>query len=375
MNFQIQVSRERLNKTLNVLKHALEKRVTLPILQYIIMEIHDQEMTLKTTDMELAFEAILPIEGAGTKQVAIPGKTFVETVNVYPEGILALEWSEDGNRVWLRTKGFNSEHNVQPSEGFPELPKPDSSQQIVRIQAPLFKKAMSLGSIAVSKDATKPALSAVLLHLADKFVRVVSTDGFRLAVVEFSCQTKLKEEKRLIVPKRALDIISNALDEDSQLELAWDDRTLFMNQPNLKFSTRRVTANYPAYEKALPDELPKRIIIDKDEFLKTLRVVGLKKDDYNKNVRLFFEFPTLKVLFQHPDQGRNQGEMNFTGEEKPVELAFNIDYLTELLDKLPGEEVVYQFRDDIGQGIFMSPSLEDMSFRYVLMPVKFANSN
>jgi DNA polymerase III sliding clamp (beta) subunit (PCNA family) len=102
--------------------------------------------------------------------------------------------------------------------------------------------------------------------------------------------------------------------------------------------------------------------------------VGLKKDDYNKNVRLFFEFPDLRVLFQHPDEGVNQGNLNFSGEEQPLELAFHIDFLTELLDKLPGEEVEYQFKDDVGQGIFMSPSLQDMSFKYILMPVKYASN-
>jgi DNA polymerase-3 subunit beta len=146
-----------------------------------------------------------------------------------------------------------------------------------------------------------------------------------------------------------------------------------MEQPGLKFSTRRVTGNYPAYEKVLPSDLPRRVIIDREDFLRTLRIVGLKKDDYNKNVRLFFEFPNLRVFFQHPDEGVNQGTISFTGEEQPLELAFNIDYLTELLERLPGEEVVYQFRDDVGQGIFMSPSIEDMSFRYILMPVKFAS--
>jgi DNA polymerase III sliding clamp (beta) subunit (PCNA family) len=79
------------------------------------------------------------------------------------------------------------------------------------------------------------------------------------------------------------------------------------------------------------------------------------------------------VFFQHPDEGVNQGTLAFSGEEQPLELAFNIDYLTELLERIPGEEVVYQFKDDVGQGIFMSPSIEDMSFRYILMPVKFAN--
>lgn len=373
MNFQVQVSKERLDKTLGILKHALERRVTLPILQHVLVEVNEQEMTLRATDMELAFEAMVPVEGKGSRTVAIPGKKFIETVRVYPDGLLTIEWPDTGNRLWLRAKGFNSEHNIQPGEGFPELPKPDDSLPSVKVPAHTFRKAIQLGSISVSKDATKPALSGVLLHLSKSFIRVVSTDGFRLAVVELPCETGLTTDARLIVPKRALDLLPNSLGEDGHLVLSWDDRSLFMDQPGLKFSTRRVTGNYPAYEKVLPSDLPRRVIIDREDFLRTLRIVGLKKDDYNKNVRLFFEFPNLRVFFQHPDEGVNQGTISFTGEEQPLELAFNIDYLTELLERLPGDEVVYQFKDDVGQGIFMSPSIEEMSFRYILMPVKFAS--
>jgi len=373
MNFQVQVSKERLDKTLGILKHALERRVTLPILQHILAEVNDHEMILKTTDMELAFEATVPVEGQGNRIVAIPGKKFIETVRVYPDGLLTLEWPDNGNRIWLRAKGFNSEHNIQPGEGFPELPKPEPGLPRVTVPSQAFRKAITLGSISVSKDATKPALSGVLLHLSKHFIRVVSTDGFRLAVVEVPCETRLEADARLIVPRRALDLLPSSLGDDGQLTLSWDERSLFMDQPGLKFSTRRVTGNYPAYEKVLPSELPRKVIVDREDFLKTLRVVGLKKDDYNKNVRLFFEFPNLRVFFQHPDEGVNQGTLPFSGEEQPLELAFNIDYLTELLERIPGEEVVYQFKDDVGQGIFMSPSIDDMSFRYILMPVKFAN--
>ena len=373
MNFQVQVSKDRLDKTLGILKHALERRVTLPILQHVLVEVKDQEMVLKATDMELAFEATVPVEGKGNRVVAIPGKKFIETVRVYPEGLLTLEWPDTGNRLWLRAKGFNSEHNIQPGEGFPELPKPDAALPSLQVPVHTFRKAIQLGSISVSKDATKPALSGVLLHLSRTFIRVVSTDGFRLAVVEIPCETGLQSDARLIVPKRALDLLPGSLGEDGHLTLSWDDRSLFMEQPGLKLSTRRVTGNYPAYEKVLPSDLPRRVIVDREDFLRTLRIVGLKKDDYNKNVRLFFEFPNLRVFFQHPDEGVNQGTISFTGEEQPLELAFNIDYLTELLERLPGVEVVYQFKDDVGQGIFMSPSIEDMSFRYILMPVKFAS--
>ncbi len=372
MNPSLQISKERLDRTLGILRHALDRRVTLPILQHLLLHAGPKEMVLKATDMELAFEATLPVEGQGEWTVAIPGKKFIETVRVYPEGILSLEVPEGSHRLWLRAKGMNSEHNLQPGEGFPELPQPGSDLPIVQLPSSKLKRAIHLGGLAVSRDATKPTLSAVLLHLTKTAVRVVSTDGFRLAVVEVPCETHLKDEVRLIVPKRALDLLPSLLSDEGDVKLAWDGTTLFLDLPGLKFSTRLVTGNYPAYEKVLPAELARKVIVDREGFLKTLRFVGLKKDDYNKNVRLSFEFPNLKVQFQHPDEGTNFGTLSFSGEEKPVELAFNIDYLTELLDRLPGEEVVYQFKDEVGQGIFMSPSIDDFTFRYILMPVRYA---
>ncbi len=373
MSIQIQVSKERLDRALGILKHALDRRVTLPILQHVLLHLERGELTLRATDMELAFDATLPVEGAGERTVAIPGKKFIETVKAYPDGVLTLEWPENSQRLWLRTKGYNSEHNLQPGEGFPELPVPGPSLPGVNLPLSLLKQAVQLGSLAVSRDATKPTLSAVLMHFGKTFVRIVSTDGFRLAVVEMQHPTGLTEDVRLIVPKRALDLLPSFPSQDGDITLHWDSTTLFMAQPGLKMSSRLVTGNYPAYEKVLPAELPKRVILDREDFLRTLRIAGLKKDDYNKNVRLFFEFPNLKVVFQHPDEGVNQGTLSFSGEEASFELAFNIDYLTELLERLPGEEVVYQFKDEVGQGIFMSPSLEDLSFRYILMPVRFAS--
>ena len=372
MNPSLQISKERLDRTLGILRHALDRRVTLPILQHLLVQAGPKEMILRATDMELAFEATLPVEGSGEWTVAIPGKKFIETVRVYPEGILSLEVPDGSHRLWLRAKGMNSEHNLQPGEGFPELPQPGADLPVVQLPSAKLKRAIHLGGLAVSRDATKPTLSAVLLHLTKTAVRVVSTDGFRLAVVEVPCETRLKDEVRLIVPKRALDLLPSLLSDEGDVKLAWDGTTLFLDLPGLKFSTRLVTGNYPAYEKVLPAELPRKVLVDREAFLKTLRFVGLKKDDYNKNVRLSFEFPNLKVQFQHPDEGTNLGTLSFSGEEKPVELAFNIDYLTELLDRLPGDEVVYQFKDEVGQGIFMSPSIEDFSFRYILMPVRYA---
>ena len=355
------------------LKAAAEnRRSVLPILQHILVCASPERITLRATDMELAFEVVLPAEGSAEWAACVMGSDFIACAKKLAKTGFSIEPGE-GSLLLTGTDGASELTSVS-AEGFPELPAPAKELPVVRIPVLRFKRAIQLGSIAVSKDTTKPTLSAVLVHLSKHHVRVVSTDGFRLAVAEVPCDTKLKDEVRLIVPKRALDLIPTLLGDEGEVELCWDGTTLYLDQPGLKFSTRLVTGNYPAYEKVLPAELPKKVILDREVFLRTLRFVGLKKDDYNKNVRLFYEFPNLRTVFQHPDEGVNQATLPFTGEEQPFELAFNIDYLTELLERLPGEEVVYQFKDEVGQGVFMSPSLEDFSFRYVLMPVRFANS-
>jgi DNA polymerase III beta subunit, N-terminal domain len=126
MNFQVQVSKERLDKTLGILKHALERRVTLPILQHVLVEVKEQEMTLKATDMELAFEAVIPVEGKGNRVVAIPGKKFIETVRVYTDGLLTLEWP---NTIFNQERVFQSYPNQT-------VPCPASKCLFIRSEKP-----------------------------------------------------------------------------------------------------------------------------------------------------------------------------------------------------------------------------------------------
>ncbi len=373
MSYQLKIGKERLNRVLGILKNALDRRVTLPILQYIYLKSDGKELVLKATDMDLSFEATIPIEGQGDWSVTIPGRKFIDTIQSFPTAELTLEITDSVNRLWVRAKDMNSEQNIQSSEGYPELPgnKGDLAQTKLPIQK--LKEAIGLASLAVSRDTTKPTMAAVLLHIQKTNVRLVSTDGFRLAIAEIPCETKINEEVKLVVPRRALDLFPLLLTNDGEVTIAWDTTTLFIDQPGLKFSTRLVTGNFPAYEKVIPQELPKKVLIDRELLLKHLRFVGLKKDDYNKNVRLLFEYPNLKIIFQHPDEGANQSTLPFSGEERSFELAFNIDYLTEILDRLAGEDVIYQFKDEIGQGVFTSPSIEGFTFRYILMPVRFAN--
>ena len=156
---------------------------------------------------------------------------------------------------------MNSEQNIQPSDGYPELPSNNGKLSQIKLPIQKLKEAIGLASIAVSRDTTKPTMAAVLLHIQKTNIRLVSTDGFRLAIAEIPCETKINEEVRLVVPRRALDLFPQLLANEGEVVIAWDANTLYIDQPGLKFSTRLVNGNFPAYEKVIPQELPKNYSI------------------------------------------------------------------------------------------------------------------
>ena len=99
MSNQIKIGKERLSKTLGVLKYALDRRVTLPILQHIFLKTNSKELVLRATDMDLSFEATIPIEGQGEWSITVPGRKFIDTIQSFPTTELTLEITNNSNRL------------------------------------------------------------------------------------------------------------------------------------------------------------------------------------------------------------------------------------------------------------------------------------
>lgn len=352
------LNRDRLHNALQALKPCVDTRArhTLPILQYVKLTASIKDLQLQVTNMELAGDLIIPSEGGEPWSTCVPYRELADTVKATPKGvILELTFQDEG----LAIKGGGSSSILQTHPG-DNFPAPFSvSGPVADLEASALD--LKLGSLAVSRDATKPTLSAVLLHMDASGARLVSTDGFRLAVqkVGGGCPG----EAHLIVPKAALGLLEGAS------KLTWDGGWLRVMRPGETYTIRLVSGNYPSYEKVLPNKPPRFVTLNRKAMIAALKAVSVKKDDYNNNVQLFFDFPNLRLNFRHPDKGTAEASLGFYGEREAFSLAFNVDYLMEVFAALKDEEVIYQFTDEIGQGQFVSTG-----FRYVLMPVRYANA-
>lgn len=347
------VSRDRFHNALQAIKPALGGKY-LPVLGYIRLQSSRCALILSATDAEASMSVTIPIEEGPDWVGLIPGKDRCSIVKGIPKGsIPTLE--VEGNQLWIRDKGSVTSLPVKDPKDFPLLPQRPAG-------GIHWAKLDPRGAIARSKDATKPTLSGVLLHLGHGKARVVSTDGFQLAVAETDGYQG--PETRIIIPASVLPMIPEGAG------LVWDDSRFYWTAPGLEGSVRRITGNYPSYEKVLPKPGEHFVVMDRKALHAALKAVSIKRDEYNRNVRLYFDFPDLRVEFTHPDKGTATACLGFGGEAVPFNLAFNIDYLLRLCSTLKGEEVRYSFKDEISQGDWTDPS--DPGFRLVLMPVRYA---
>lgn len=348
------VNRDRLHNALQALKPAIGSQKYIPALQHVHLSASSHALTLSATDAEASMSVTIPIEEGPDWVGLAPGKDLCSIIKSIPKGsTLTLE--VEGGYLWIRDKGAVTSLPIKDPKDFPLL----SSRPTGGIH---WAKLDPRGAISRSKDATKPTLSGVLLHLGHGKARVVSTDGFQLAMAETDGYGG--PEERIIIPASALPMIPEGAG------LAWDDSRLYWSAPGLEGSIRRIIGNYPSYEKVLPKPAERSVVMDREAFHAALKAVSIKRDEYNRNVRLYFDFPDLRVEFTHPDKGTATACLGFGGEAVPFNLAFNLDYLLALCSTLKGQEVRYSFKDEISQGDWTDPS--DPGFRLVLMPVRYA---
>ncbi len=59
-------------------------------------------------------------------------------------------------------------------------------------------------------------------------------------------------------------------------------------------------------------------------------------------------------------------------DDEPVEIGYNATYITDILSKMPGEDVIFEFSTPVAAGLLYSPELPKDDFLCLVMPLRLA---
>ena len=368
------VSKIDLVRELSLSQGVVEKKTTIPILSNVLVETAQDRINLTTTDLELGIRCSCPArvkkQGAGT----IPAKRLLDYVRLLPDADLDVKLQEN---QWASLICGRSRTRIagMSRDSFPELPAmPDV---LARIPVGVLASMISRTIFAISAEESRFTLNGALLVLKNTGITMVATDSHRLALVEHQIDLPgMANGYRALLPRKAMgEILKLAQDSNSEavIDFSGDDNHLFFQLGERLLLSRKLTGNFPDFERVLPKDQPNSIALDREEFRKAIERVSQFSDERSRAIRVQAVAGEVKIHSSLSETGESEESLPVEYDGGSVEIGFNAGYLLDFLRAVPEEQVSFHFKDPHSAGELRPVSSNgagEHKYRYVVMPMR-----
>lgn len=331
------VTRERLHEGLTAVAASVPTKTTLPVLSNILLEASEDGLRLSGTDLDIAVSTVISAEVDEPGAVTLPAKKLVEIVRELPSAAIRITMTGEQSvnlecgRSKFRLLGLSKDE-------FPSFPPVDFEDHWKVTSADL-QKLITHVSFATSTEESRPILNGVLWELRPDRMRMIATNGHRLAKMDVPL-TGTNSTADLIIPPKALEQVRKVFGPGEEIEIAQSDNHLGFRCGTTRVFTRLIEGPYPNYEQVIPKGNDRFATIDRQTIISAVRRVGVVASDQTHRVRLSFSPGTLKFSVNTPDLGEAQDEISISYDGDLIEIGFNANYLLEILKLMPTDEIL-----------------------------------
>jgi len=362
---EVVIDRDAFLKGLQMVQNIVEPRQTLPILANVLLEADGENVRLTATDLEVGARVAVPAKVGSKGAITVSARKLAEIVKELPAAAVAVKVT-DNVTVSLRCGGATYRMVGLAPDDFPPV-VPASPQSWVSVEAKTLREMLTQTSFAVSHDETRYALNGVLFAFQGKDLRMVATDGHRLALSMRSLGQAVASATG-IVPRKAVTEIMRVIGAGEEVQLAITDNQFVLQMPNFVMTARLIEGQFPNYEAVIPRTHPGRLTTGRGALSSALRRVAVMAEERNKPVKLALSPASLKVSASSQELGEAEEilDVEYAGEEMVI--GFNSRYLLEAMAALEKDQVVLEIKDAQSPGVIKS--VEGEGYCCVIMPMR-----
>jgi DNA polymerase-3 subunit beta len=365
------VSRADLVRELNLSQGVVEKKTTIPILSNVLLEASEDRILLTATDLELGIRcsclARVKKPGGGT----IPARRLLDYVRLLPDADVNVKIQENH---WATLVCGRSKTRIagMSRDSFPELPEmpPVLAEMPIGVLASMIGKTI----FSISAEESRFTLNGALLVLRKGGLVMVATDGHRLAMVESSGELSgISSSYRALLPRKAMSELQKlATDSDPAaiVRFSGDENHLFFLLGDRLLLSRKLTGNFPDYERVLPKQQPHSIALNREELRGAIERVAQFSDERSRAIRVRFGDGEVKIHSSVSETGDSEESIPAAYEGEAVEIGFNAQYLLDFLRAVQDEQVSFLFKDAHSAGELRPGGEKAENYRYVIMPMR-----
>ncbi|MDJ0832589.1 MAG: DNA polymerase III subunit beta [Gammaproteobacteria bacterium] len=363
----IVINREKLLHPLQQVIGAVERKQTLPILGNVLIQSDQGKLSLTATDLEIELVARIDIDIQDSIATTLPARKLLDICKALPEGA-DIDFSIDDNQVTLKSARSRFTLASLPAKDFPTIDEIKAQSEFTIPQSAL-KTLIDKTAFAMALQDVRYYLNGMLLELDKDVIRLVATDGHRLALSEHSDDTGISSSKQLIVPRKGILELARLLtSSEDQANIILSQNHIRVETGDLVFTSKLIDGKFPDYNRVIPVDGNKTLMVNRELLKHSLQRISILSNEKYRGIRLALDDNNLSIQANNPDQEEAEEEITVDYEESSIEIGFNVTYLLDVLSVLDGEDVMIKLKDSNSSCIITAADTEQ--FRYVVMPMR-----
>jgi len=361
-------SKRDFHEALQSVSRAVASRSTLPILSNVLLQASEGRLKLVTTDLEIGMTCEVAVDIDRDGAVTVPERIIQDVVSSLP-GDARLEISAD-ERNLLTVSAGKSKYTIHglPADEFPALPAV-ATENVLTFHAPVIRDLIRKTLFAASTDEGRVILTGCLLSWDGALATMVATDTHRLAVKRVAVSGQGTQTASAIIPARALqELLRLVGSSDEQVEVAVGDSQVRFAAGRAQLISRLIEGQFPAFERVIPSSTDKTLTANRQELHDAVRRASIVARAESNKVIFKSQDAALEITAKTGEVGEAREELTINLDGEPVEIAFNAEYLQDVLGVLDTETVVLALTGPLNPGLLTAPGEAD--YQYVVMPMQ-----
>lgn len=359
------IKQQELIVTLTSVSRCCGVKSQLPVLANVLLQVSGGRLTLSATNLELGVVKSIPVEVTEDGEVTVPAKTLVEVISNL--GLTVIEFEANVDQLKVSTSNFNSQINGISASEFPVIPL--SGQKIAEIEPVVLTKTLPEIAFASAVDDGRPVLTGILTQIQDKKLQLVATDGYRLAHKTIPLDQDL--EFKALVPKKTFDELLRLVSEEEIDKLAIltsdNQNQIIFSFGSTSLSSRLIEGQYPAWEKIIPTEIKTRIITERGEVVKAVKLASVFAKNEANVVKVNSLPDSLVFTSETKELGSQETKIAATTEGEGMIIGFNTKFLYDALCSFNASQMIMEL-----SGPLLAASIKpvgESGLQYIIMPV------
>ena len=361
------IQRELIVKPLQIMSSLVERRQTKPILGHFLLRVVKNQLFITATDSEIEMTSVLNVQDAKEGLTTVPGRKFIDIsrcLSTADDIKVQLEKSH----VIITSGKSKFQLVFLPAMDFPQTVD-DPLEHQFKINSKELRKIIVRTQFAMGQQDVRHYLNGLLLEFDHQKLRAVSTDGHRLALSEIACGIETTPGLQVVIPRKGIMELCKLLEEtDEDIDFGIGKNHIKINFSHMSFHSKLIESKFPEYHRVIPSLHSKNVLyVEKQDFKESLQRVAILSSEKLQGVQLDIRQDEMLITVNNTEQEKAEEYVTIQYSGSPIVIAFNINYLLDVLNVLPDGLLEMIVGDSASSCVIREPDKSDSLF--VIMPM------